>query len=163
MHVGANTCRACIRIRVNTGKYSWGIIYILVSCQGVIFSGGGVLCDQLRFRWEILQICDCDFWCSSRDVHSPCLLLAPGPPELHGHVRLRPISNIPEARHSTTRSKLLEVQAGIRRHGGLQDSRPISHPHSPPPTNLPTLAFVSGFLEKTGNRERANRALAIVL
>ena len=28
---GANTCRA----RANTGKYSWRIIYVLVSCQGV--------------------------------------------------------------------------------------------------------------------------------
>ena len=32
---GAYTCRACIRTRANTGKYSWGIIYVLVSCQGV--------------------------------------------------------------------------------------------------------------------------------
>ena len=35
IHFGANTCRACIRTRVNTGKYSWRIIYVLVSCQGV--------------------------------------------------------------------------------------------------------------------------------
>ena len=33
---GANTCRACIRTRANTGKYSWRIIYVLVSCQGVL-------------------------------------------------------------------------------------------------------------------------------
>ena len=31
----AYTCRACIRTRANTGKYFWGIIYVLVSCQGV--------------------------------------------------------------------------------------------------------------------------------
>ena len=36
IHFGANTCRACIRTRTNTGKYSWRIIYALVSCQGVI-------------------------------------------------------------------------------------------------------------------------------
>ena len=35
-YFGAYTCRACIRTRANTGKYSWGIIYVLVSCQGVI-------------------------------------------------------------------------------------------------------------------------------
>ena len=35
---GANTCRACIRSRTNTGKYSWRIIYVLVSCQGVHFA-----------------------------------------------------------------------------------------------------------------------------
>ena len=35
VHFGANTCRACIRTRANTGKYSWGIIYVLVSCQVV--------------------------------------------------------------------------------------------------------------------------------
>ena len=35
-HFGANTCRACIRTRANTGKHSWRIIYVLVSCQGVI-------------------------------------------------------------------------------------------------------------------------------
>ena len=34
-YFGAYTCRACIRTRANTGKYSWGIIYVLVSCQGV--------------------------------------------------------------------------------------------------------------------------------
>ena len=38
IHFGANTCRACIHTRANTGKYFWGIIYVLVSCQGV-FSG----------------------------------------------------------------------------------------------------------------------------
>ena len=36
VHVGANTCRACICTLANTGKYFWGIIYVLVSCQGVI-------------------------------------------------------------------------------------------------------------------------------
>ena len=35
-YFGAYTCRACIRTRANTGKYSWGIIYVLVSCQGVV-------------------------------------------------------------------------------------------------------------------------------
>ena len=35
IHFGANTCRACIRTRANTGNYSWRIIYVLVSCQGV--------------------------------------------------------------------------------------------------------------------------------
>ena len=34
-YFGAYTCRACIRTRANTGKYFWGIIYVLVSCQGV--------------------------------------------------------------------------------------------------------------------------------
>ena len=34
-YFGAYTCRACMRTRTNTGKYSWGIIYVLVSCQGV--------------------------------------------------------------------------------------------------------------------------------
>ena len=27
-YFGAYTCRACIRTRANTGKYSWGIIYV---------------------------------------------------------------------------------------------------------------------------------------
>ena len=36
LHFGANTCRACIRTRANTGKESWRIIYVLVSCQGVL-------------------------------------------------------------------------------------------------------------------------------
>ena len=36
LHFGANTCRACIRTRANTGKNSWRIIYVLVSCQGVL-------------------------------------------------------------------------------------------------------------------------------
>ena len=36
IHFGANTCRACIRTRANTGKHSWGTIYVLVSCQGVL-------------------------------------------------------------------------------------------------------------------------------
>ena len=35
-YFGAYTCRACIRTRANTGKNSWRIIYVLVSCQGVI-------------------------------------------------------------------------------------------------------------------------------
>ena len=35
IHSGANTCRACICTRANTGKYSRRIIYVLVSCQGV--------------------------------------------------------------------------------------------------------------------------------
>ena len=34
VHLGANTCRACIRTRANTGKLSRRIIYVLVSCQG---------------------------------------------------------------------------------------------------------------------------------
>ena len=48
VHVGANTCRACICTRVNTGKYSWGIIYVLVSCRGVISAMPIVrcLCEQ---------------------------------------------------------------------------------------------------------------------
>ena len=29
------TCGTCIHTRANTGKYSWRIIYVLVSCQGV--------------------------------------------------------------------------------------------------------------------------------
>ena len=29
-YFGAYTCRACIRTRANTGKYFWGIIYVLV-------------------------------------------------------------------------------------------------------------------------------------
>ena len=37
INFGANTCGACIRAQANTGKYSWRIIYVLVSCQGVIF------------------------------------------------------------------------------------------------------------------------------
>ena len=37
IHLGANTCRACIRTPANTGKYSWRTIYALVSCQGVSF------------------------------------------------------------------------------------------------------------------------------
>ena len=37
IHFSANTCRACIRTRANTGKKSWRIIYVLVSCQGVQF------------------------------------------------------------------------------------------------------------------------------
>ena len=32
---GASTCGTCIHTRANTGKYSWRIIYVLVSCQGV--------------------------------------------------------------------------------------------------------------------------------
>ena len=39
-YFGAFTCHACIRTRANTGKYSWGIIYVLVSCQGVCNSEG---------------------------------------------------------------------------------------------------------------------------
>ena len=35
IHLGANTCRACIRTRASTGNNSWQIIYVLVSCQGV--------------------------------------------------------------------------------------------------------------------------------
>ena len=31
---GAKTCGACIRTRVNTGRYSWRILYVWVSCQG---------------------------------------------------------------------------------------------------------------------------------
>ena len=37
LHFCASTCCACIRTHANTGKYSWRIIYVLVSCQGVIF------------------------------------------------------------------------------------------------------------------------------
>ena len=33
---GANTCGTCIHTRANTGKYFWRIIYVLVSCQGVL-------------------------------------------------------------------------------------------------------------------------------
>ena len=36
LHFGAHTCRACIRTRANTGKNSWRIIHVLVSCQGTI-------------------------------------------------------------------------------------------------------------------------------
>ena len=32
LHFGANTCRA----GANTGKISWQIIYVLVSCQGYV-------------------------------------------------------------------------------------------------------------------------------
>ena len=39
LNVGANTCRACIRTRADTGKNSWRIIYVLVSCQGVCADG----------------------------------------------------------------------------------------------------------------------------
>ena len=35
-YFGTYTCRACIRTRANTGKYSWRIFYVLVSCQGVL-------------------------------------------------------------------------------------------------------------------------------
>ena len=35
INFGADTCRACIRTRTNTGKHSWRITYVLVSCQGV--------------------------------------------------------------------------------------------------------------------------------
>ena len=44
IHFGANTCRACIRTRSNTGKYSWRIIYVLVSCQG---SGQQKVCVEV--------------------------------------------------------------------------------------------------------------------
>ena len=44
IHLGANTCRACIRTPANTGKYFWRIIYVLVSCQGLSF-GAGYLAD----------------------------------------------------------------------------------------------------------------------
>ena len=35
INFGANTCGTCIHTRANTGEYSWRIIYVLVSCQGV--------------------------------------------------------------------------------------------------------------------------------
>ena len=38
IHFGSNTCRACVPTRANTGKKSWRIIYVLVSCQGVMRS-----------------------------------------------------------------------------------------------------------------------------
>ena len=37
-HFSANTCRACICTRATTGKNSWRIISVLVSCQGVLES-----------------------------------------------------------------------------------------------------------------------------
>ena len=48
INFGANTRGACIRTRANTGKYSWQIIYVLVSCQGVIrYCDGNSL-----LRWQ---------------------------------------------------------------------------------------------------------------
>ena len=38
IHFGAYTWFSCIRTLANTGKYSWRIIYVLVSCQGVFSS-----------------------------------------------------------------------------------------------------------------------------
>ena len=53
-YFGAYTCRACIRTRANTGKYSWGIIYVLVLCQGVVsWEGPEVSCKSLwECRWS---------------------------------------------------------------------------------------------------------------
>ena len=39
-YFGAYTCRACIRTRANAEKYSWGIICVLVLCQGVLWKKG---------------------------------------------------------------------------------------------------------------------------
>ena len=36
INLGANTSGACIRTQTNTGTYAWRIIYVLVSCQGVV-------------------------------------------------------------------------------------------------------------------------------
>ena len=37
IHFGANTCRACIRTRANTGATcSWRIIYVLVHARGYL-------------------------------------------------------------------------------------------------------------------------------
>ena len=47
-YFGAYTCRACIRTRANTGKYSWRIIYVLVSCQGVSACGPNSNWNLLR-------------------------------------------------------------------------------------------------------------------
>ena len=33
---GANACGACIHTQANPRKYSWLIIYVLISCQGVL-------------------------------------------------------------------------------------------------------------------------------
>ena len=41
---------SCIRTRAKTGKYSWGIIYVLVSCQGVLQYIGA---DFFRIRKKI--------------------------------------------------------------------------------------------------------------
>ena len=38
IHFGTSTCRACICTCAITGEYFWRIIYVLVSCQGVIAS-----------------------------------------------------------------------------------------------------------------------------
>ena len=46
----ANTCGTCIRTRANTGKYSWRIIYVLVSCQGVFLL---VVGDFSAKFWQI--------------------------------------------------------------------------------------------------------------
>ena len=45
IHVGANTCRARVLPHAVTGKYSWRIICVLVSCQGVISPLSRVLRD----------------------------------------------------------------------------------------------------------------------
>ena len=48
INFGANTCGTCIHTRANTGKYSWRIIHVLVSCQGVIRSQEGLTKPQNR-------------------------------------------------------------------------------------------------------------------
>ena len=48
--LSANTCRACIRTRASTGKNSWQIIYVLVSCQGVMLLAK--LKDQETWRGQ---------------------------------------------------------------------------------------------------------------
>ena len=51
-HFGTNTCRACIRTRANTGKKSWRIIYVLVSCQRyVLVDVAGILHYPLVQGW----------------------------------------------------------------------------------------------------------------
>ena len=58
LHFGANTCRACTRIRANTGKKSWRIIYVLVSCQGAIT-------PKLRLHLHFLIFCNSFPECNS--------------------------------------------------------------------------------------------------
>ena len=55
-HVGANTCRACIRTRANTGKNSERTIYyVLVSCQGAfLWAISPLLVGLVMFLYQLL-------------------------------------------------------------------------------------------------------------
>ena len=177
IHFGANTCRACTRTLGNTGKYSWRIIYVLVSCQGVLYGtlpppkSHDTFCAPIsRFptlflrnpqMWERAHV---GFGGTGRKRKGPCTkqcawrkhgssdtrLAEACPPKLRNTVKYRVEEMRPKWtfwKHRAPKMRLVEAQCAHRKH--CYPKIPLgSHPTSQVSQVSPGLQAPQAFTSK---------------